>query len=122
MAYLAVEQREFSREYLATMLWPDLEKTRALANLRQTLSHLRSTMEAECIITERDQVRLNRQFIDVDVNEFHSLLSSESSDPDHRRRGPDRGGEDLVGPAAGRPVRRRDGSRRHHQSVPPVLL
>jgi DNA-binding SARP family transcriptional activator len=85
VAYLAVEQRAFSREYLATMFWPDLGTKRALANLRRILAHLRSTIEAGCIITERDQVELNRLFIDVDVNEFHSLLSSQSSDSDPAR-------------------------------------
>lgn len=33
-AYLAVEQRAFSREYLAALLWPNLGQKRALANLR----------------------------------------------------------------------------------------
>ena len=81
MAYLAVEQRAFSREYLATMFWPDLEKERSLGNLRRILAHLRATVEAGCIITERDQVELNRGSIDVDVDEFH-LLSSQASDSD----------------------------------------
>ena len=82
VAYLAVEQKAFSREYLAALLWPDIEKKHALGNLRGILARLRSTIGAGCIIAECDQVELNRQLIDVDVNEFHSLLSSESSDPD----------------------------------------
>jgi DNA-binding SARP family transcriptional activator len=81
IAYLAVEHREFSREYLATLLWPNLGMNRAMANLRQTISLLRGTFTNGCIITESDQVRLNRNLINLDVDEFFLLLHKQSVDP-----------------------------------------
>ena len=40
LAYLAVTRSSHSREMLATLLWPDSDHSRALTNLRVTLSAL----------------------------------------------------------------------------------
>jgi DNA-binding SARP family transcriptional activator len=73
-AYLAVEQRAFSREYLATLLWPDLGQQGALANLRRMLTHLRETMGGRCIRTDGDLLQFDPGMVDVDVAEFQSQL------------------------------------------------
>lgn len=81
LAYLAIEQRGFSREYLATLLWPDHSQRSALANLRRILSLLRKTLEKGCLIAEGDQVELDRDSISVDVDEFRFLSTSDSTTP-----------------------------------------
>ena len=53
VAYLAVEDRAFSREFLAALLWPDHGQRRALANLRRALALVRETFQYECIITDQ---------------------------------------------------------------------
>jgi len=72
-AYLAVEQRSFSREFLATLLWPDLGQQSALANVRRMLTHLRDIMGEHCIRTDGDLVQLDPVLVDVDILEFQSL-------------------------------------------------
>jgi len=80
LAFLAVEQREFSREYLATLLWPDLAERPALANLRRTLSLLRSIFDNRCLTTHGDHIKLDSTSVGVDVNEFLSFASDGSWD------------------------------------------
>ncbi|MCK4516309.1 MAG: hypothetical protein KAU31_13690, partial [Spirochaetaceae bacterium] len=82
MAYLAVERRAFSREYLAALLWPDLGQKSALANLRRTLSLLRVTFANGCIVTEGDQVQIDRTLVNIDIEEFQALLPAQSTHPD----------------------------------------
>jgi DNA-binding SARP family transcriptional activator len=77
LAYLAVEKRRFSREFLATLLWPELGEKQSLANLRQTLSLLRRVLGDECLTTDGDHIRLDSNLVDVDVNEFVALSSGE---------------------------------------------
>ena len=81
-AYLAVERRPFSREYLATLLWPDHGQESALANLRRTLSLLREKFGDGCIEVEAGQLQINRGAVTVDVDEFHSLLGATASAAD----------------------------------------
>jgi DNA-binding SARP family transcriptional activator len=85
LAYLAVEGRAFSREYLASLLWPSLEQGRALANLRQALSLLRSTFGNECFIANGDQIQLDQASIYLDLDEFHRLSLSQSPEPGFAR-------------------------------------
>ncbi len=80
-AYLAVEQRAFSRDYLAALLWSELGQEGALANLRRMLLHLRETLGSHCIRTDGDLVQIDPAFIDVDFVEFQSLLHSHPSGP-----------------------------------------
>jgi hypothetical protein len=57
VAYLAVEKRSFSREFLG--------------DLRGTLSIVRGALGNECVVTEGDQVRLNQALIQVDIDEWN---------------------------------------------------
>ena len=85
VAYLAVENRPFSREYLATLLWPSLGLGSALANLRQILSLLRATFENGCIVVEGDLIQLDHTAIGIDIYEFHELSLRQSSENDLAR-------------------------------------
>ncbi len=71
-AFLAVEQRAFSREYLASLLWPDHGQAGALANLRRTLTVLRETLTG-CIVSDANLIQLSCSAVTADVNEFHLL-------------------------------------------------
>lgn len=79
VAYLAVEDRSFSREYLATLLWPDLELPRALANLRRVLAHLRKAFSIGCINSRGDQIKLDRAFVSVDIDDFLLLAANDDN-------------------------------------------
>lgn len=69
-AYLAVERRPFSREYLATLLWPESDQQSAQANFRQMLTYLRGTLVKRCIHTESDLVLFDPEVVNVDLLDF----------------------------------------------------
>lgn len=81
-AYLAVEGRAFSREYLAALLWPEFGQHRALANLRRMLTRLRDALGDRCIRTDADLVQLEPASVEVDVTAFESLLHQHAADSD----------------------------------------
>ena len=85
LAYLAVEQRAFSREYLAALLWPNMGEKDALANLRRTLSQIRATVANGCIVADGDQLQLDRSAVPVDVEEFLALAGERTEDADLAR-------------------------------------
>lgn len=65
LAYLAMEPRWHSRDWLAALFWPDAENQRA--NLRQVLSNLRSALgdneaAVPCLLVERNAVRCNPEW------------------------------------------------------------
>jgi DNA-binding SARP family transcriptional activator len=78
-AYLAVERRAFSRDYLATLLWPDHNQQTALANLRKTLSFLKSTFTDGCLCAEGDQVALDPDHVRTDIDDFRAVVHSRQS-------------------------------------------
>jgi predicted ATPase/DNA-binding SARP family transcriptional activator len=74
VAYLAVEAlgadgRTFSRDSLLALLWPDLEPSRARSVLRRNLSLLRSALEGDWLVIDRQAVSTDPQadfWLDVD--------------------------------------------------------
>lgn len=50
-----------SRDYAASLLWPDLEPARARHNLRQTLVYVRHLLGAHCIAGDRSRLELSPQ-------------------------------------------------------------
>jgi DNA-binding SARP family transcriptional activator len=74
VAYLGVEHRGFSRDYLAALLWPDHPQSSSLADLRRTLSVLRRVLGAECIRSEGDLLALDDRHVRLDTEEFASIV------------------------------------------------
>ena len=85
LAYLAIEKREFSRELLATLLWPDMDARRSLRNLRVTLSHLRSILPDGCVTTDGDVVLIDSNLVRTDVDEFRSFVAAATNQVDTNR-------------------------------------
>jgi len=75
IAYLAVTGQSHSREALVTLLWPELEPSRARANLRRNLSMLRKALGGEWLVADRETIGLDPSAdLCLDVDQFHSLL------------------------------------------------
>ena len=83
LCYLARNRRAYSREVLATLLWPNQDTASSLANLRRLLSRLRVEIGPECFRSDRRQVQLNPLLLEgddqgnrlwVDLFEFESLI------------------------------------------------
>jgi DNA-binding SARP family transcriptional activator len=85
LIYLAVRKGKFSRDELATLLWPESDQSSARANLRRTLYVINKDLGEEILSSDKEIIFLNPQ-IDVwtDVEEFRrcveeSTFASESS-------------------------------------------
>jgi len=77
LAYLAVTHREHSRETLASLLWMDVEQSRAYAYLRTLLWTLHKSLGDEWLEIEQDTVRLRpKTDLWVDVWRFCALTAA----------------------------------------------
>ena len=75
LAYLSLNPGECPREVLATMFWQEGNQQKALANLRRTLSSLKSSLPG-WIEADRETITLRRNGkLWVDVDAFHQSLS-----------------------------------------------
>ena len=74
IAYLAVSGEQPSREQLADLLWPALERERGRATLRRTLSTLRSGLSGNWLHTDRTRVWLNGDNRSSDIDQVRDLL------------------------------------------------
>ena len=75
IAYLAMTGASHTRESVITLLWPELEPSRARASLRRNLSVLRRVLGEDKLLTGGDSVRLDPTAgLSVDVDQFHALL------------------------------------------------
>ena len=84
LSYLAVSGEQPSRERLADLLWPDLDRDRARATLRRTLSTLRTGLSGKWLHTDRTRVWLNGDNRGSDIDQVSDLLRIDHS------HGPDR--------------------------------
>jgi ABC-type transport system substrate-binding protein/DNA-binding SARP family transcriptional activator/MoxR-like ATPase len=74
VAYLAVTGESHNRESLITLLWPELEPSRARAGLRRNLSVLKKALEGEWLIVDRKTIGTDPSAdIGLDVTEFRRL-------------------------------------------------
>jgi len=79
-ACLAVEHaRPQTREFLATLLWSNMDDERARHNLRQVLSAVRSAC-GDVISARGDSLSLNADLVSTDILEFEQLSSAQSID------------------------------------------
>ena len=77
VAYLAATGQSHSREFLATLLWPELGASRGRANLRRSLSELRKALREEHLIADRETVSLGAdEEVWLDVAEFRRLVQA----------------------------------------------
>ncbi len=75
VAYLAVMGHSYTREALVTLLWPELEPSRARAGLRRNLSVLKKMLGGEWLTVERESVGPDPDAdLWLDVDQFHHLL------------------------------------------------
>lgn len=92
LAYLAVTGRGHGRDAVAALLWPSLERTRARATLRRTLSVLAPVGPA--LVTDGGAIRLDPGAIWCDVTTFTSLAASGSTEA--WRRAADLAGDTFL--------------------------
>jgi DNA-binding SARP family transcriptional activator/pimeloyl-ACP methyl ester carboxylesterase len=75
LAYLAVTGQMQSRETLATLLWPDYDQSRALANLRRDLSRLKELFSENMLAADRLQVGFKPHTeLNLDVAAFQAQV------------------------------------------------
>ncbi|HSH05997.1 MAG TPA: AAA family ATPase [Anaerolineae bacterium] len=76
LAYLAVTRQTYTRDTLASLLWPEAPQARARAGLRQVLWQINKVLGKSWVVAEGDTVALNfNDDLYVDVHQFQQLLA-----------------------------------------------
>ncbi|HLL01036.1 MAG TPA: tetratricopeptide repeat protein [Myxococcaceae bacterium] len=74
-AYLACNPQRHARNHLVSLLWPEVDETRGLASLRNTLWELQRLVGSGWLETDRTGVQLrSEQDVWVDAHHFQRLL------------------------------------------------
>ncbi|MEZ4862387.1 MAG: BTAD domain-containing putative transcriptional regulator [Caldilineaceae bacterium] len=79
LAYLAVTARPYSRDSLATLLWPDYGQAAARSHLRRELARLRDLLGEGYFAADREQIALaatGQERIVVDVTIFQHAVTA----------------------------------------------
>ncbi|MCB9160035.1 MAG: AAA family ATPase [Caldilineaceae bacterium] len=80
MAYLAMQPGVHTRDHLATLLWPDLDQTRARAALRRTLSALNRTPASAWLDVTRESLALRQDAtVGIDAHRFRTLAAPDAA-------------------------------------------
>ena len=75
LAYLGVNHKSYTRDTLATLLWPGHNDPQARGNLRRLLSELRKQLGQELLPVDGERVGpLRADTISVDTREFERLI------------------------------------------------
>ena len=85
VAYLALNGQVHSREALATLFWPDLDQSGALAALRRVLIDLKDLIPPEALAINRQSIALlPSENLWIDVQVFDEIIESsrEQATPD----------------------------------------
>ena len=76
LAYLAVTKRNYSRDALATLFWPEDDQSKARGNLRRALSRLNTTLGEGYLTTDQETAGLNlKAGLWLDVEQFQGRLA-----------------------------------------------
>jgi DNA-binding SARP family transcriptional activator len=75
IAYLVLAEHRQNREVVATLLWPDLNQSRASAALRSTLHDIGVIAPGDWLYKDRTSLGIQGQSIWIDVTAFLSLLA-----------------------------------------------
>ena len=77
LAYLVITGQSYTRDALATLLWPESEPGRGRAILRRNLSALRKTLAGEWLTVSRDTIGIDPNAeVWLDVKRFRHLLQT----------------------------------------------
>lgn len=80
LAFLAIEQKKYPREYLISLLWPESNEILGRASLRNALAHLRvalGTYVNQCLITQDDTIGIFLPpEIDFDVRQLLNAVQT----------------------------------------------
>ena len=80
--YLAVVGKPFPRETLIALFYPELERERAQANFRRTLSVLKSAIGIEWLLIDDGGIAVpRREGLRIDVTEFRRLSKDYAGEP-----------------------------------------
>jgi predicted ATPase/DNA-binding SARP family transcriptional activator len=76
LAYLSVTRQPYTRDGLASLLWPEYDQTHARATLRRTLSTLNKALAGDWLEVSRETIRLRSgPDLYIDVDHFHTLIN-----------------------------------------------
>lgn len=76
LAYVAMKKKPQSRDTLASLLWPEFDKSRGRNNLRRELSLLNSAYGQTVLVGDRQQISLNQSVsLWTDVDQFYRYLA-----------------------------------------------
>ncbi|HYF62261.1 MAG TPA: hypothetical protein VD886_05560, partial [Herpetosiphonaceae bacterium] len=79
LAYLGLERRQ-RRDFLAGLLWPEYDQTRATSNLRSALWGLKKAIGEQSVLTTRQSLELAQDQLDrIDVVQFRRQLAAWAS-------------------------------------------
>jgi predicted ATPase/DNA-binding SARP family transcriptional activator len=79
LSYLVITKRKHSRDGLSAFLWPEYERSQALAYLRRVISELNSILGDAALEVDRDSCRINEKELWLDVSEFRKYLTAYES-------------------------------------------
>jgi len=80
IAYLVVNAQPYSRDSLATLLWPEHDQSGARGSLRRELSRLKKMLDVPILAIDRETVGLrNEADVWLDVQEFQNRLAAVQS-------------------------------------------
>jgi DNA-binding SARP family transcriptional activator len=86
LAYLATNGKPYTRDTLASLLWPQRNDQQARGNLRRLLSELRKRIGEELLPLEGERVGpLGAELVYVDTREFEGVIGQSKT----HRHGPD---------------------------------
>ncbi|GAB4264722.1 MAG: BTAD domain-containing putative transcriptional regulator [Candidatus Promineifilaceae bacterium] len=80
LAFLVCQQRPFTRETLAELLWDDRDPQQSLANLRSLLSGMRKTLKPYLTITRQTIAFNHESDYWLDTAEFHKMAQLTTQD------------------------------------------